>query len=61
MTKTAVLKTRGAKHPTPSMADLHMRWRIEAGALGWDAVTLHDHVVAAQQPFTGRGDNGPRA
>jgi conjugative relaxase-like TrwC/TraI family protein len=60
VTKTAVLKTRGAKHPTPSMADLHIRWRLEARALGWDAVTLHDHVVAAQPPFTGRGDNGPR-
>jgi conjugative relaxase-like TrwC/TraI family protein len=60
VTKTAVLKTRGAKHPTPSMADLHIRWRLEAEALGWDVVTLHDHVVAAQRPLTGRGDSVPR-
>jgi conjugative relaxase-like TrwC/TraI family protein len=47
VTKTAVLKTRQAKHAAPSLAVLHQQWKTEAAALGWDAVTLHQHLTTA--------------
>jgi conjugative relaxase-like TrwC/TraI family protein len=60
--KTAVLKTRDTKHPTPAMASLRVRWRIEAGTLGWDAVTLHDTLTtAAAQTLPTGGDSGAEA
>ena len=55
MTKTAVLKTRDTKHATPSLASLHQQWRAEAGALGWDAVTLHDRGHRSADTRTGPG------
>jgi conjugative relaxase-like TrwC/TraI family protein len=59
VTKTAVLTTRDTKHATPSLAVLHQQWQAEAGALGWDAVTLHAAVTAAQTAAPVRGDSKP--
>jgi conjugative relaxase-like TrwC/TraI family protein len=51
VTKTAVLKTRDAKEPAPSVSVLHERWRTEAATLGWDAESLHDALTAPTKPF----------
>jgi conjugative relaxase-like TrwC/TraI family protein len=51
VTKTAVLKTRGAKGPAGSVSVLHERWQTEAAALGWGAEALHAAVIAAARPF----------